>query len=273
MRGRALPFVFFVLLSVPAQAQVTWQPTAPPLVSAENETWYRAGDAIDWNGAFYFPAGAPEAFNRYQMVRSGSYQGIPLYTDATLEPYSIVFVPIAGGRMQPYERPRTGMLAGSIGSRTPSFPVPPATEPTASLGVTAEGYVVQAPAPPAFARAYDLGPAAEPQPLSPAVPVVAGTVGRIPTRESYGSATGTSGRVTTVRNGPETAVRPKGINNVWLDYDGRRWVSAGRAVDLDESFTRAGSYKGSPVYQRHGENLTIYVPTLGGLVAPFKPRS
>src|SRR6478752_6750041 len=119
MRGRALLMVSALLLSATAQAQVTWQPTQPPLLTADNETWFQAGQSIEWNGDFYYPAGAPEAFNRYQMVRSGSYRGIPLYTDTTLEPYSIVFVPISGGRMQPYERPRTGMLAGTVGSRAP----------------------------------------------------------------------------------------------------------------------------------------------------------
>lgn len=277
MRGRALPFVLLMLLSVPARAQMTWQPTAPPLVTAENEAWYRAGDAIEWNGEFYYPAGTPEAFNRYQMVRTGSYRGIPLYTDATLEPYSIVFVPIAGGRMQPYERPRTGMLAGSAGSRTSSFPTPPATEQVAALGVTSEGFVTQAPAPPTFARAYDLGPGVEPEPMSPAVPVVAGTTGRRPSTPAMSGETtstrakGTSGRVTTVTNVASTAMRPMGINNVWLTYNGRRWVSAGPAVERDAAFTRVGDYRGSPVYQRNGDSLTIYIPTTSDLIVPFKP--
>src|SRR5262249_37560999 len=139
MRDRALPFVLVLLLSGAAEAQMTWQPTQPPLVTADNETWYRAGDAIEWNGQFYYPAGAPEAFNRYQMVRAGSYRGIPLYTDATLEPYSIVFVPIAGGRMQPYERPRTGMLAGSGGSRMSAFPTAAPTEAAGARGQRAGG--------------------------------------------------------------------------------------------------------------------------------------
>jgi hypothetical protein len=268
-----------VLFPSAAGAQVTWQPAAPPLVTAENETWYRAGNAIEWNGELYYPAGAPEAFNRYQMVRSGSYRGIPLYTDTTLEPYSIVFVPIAGGRMQPYERPRTGMLAGSVGSRTSSFPTSTATEQSGALGVTAEGFVVQAAAPPTFARAYDLGPGAEPEPISPAVPVVAGAIGRTPsatpaTRAEITSAraTATSGRVTTVTNGASTAARPTGINNVWLTYNGRRWVSAGPAVGRDATFTRVGDYRGFPVYQRVGDSLTIYVPTTDDLIVPFKPR-
>ena len=267
MRARALPFVVLLLLSGPAYAQVTWQPTPPPLVTAENEPWFMAGDAIDWNGAFYYPAGAPEAFNRYQMVRSGSYRGIPLYTDTTLEPYSIVFVPIGGGRMQPYERPRTGMLAGSVGSRTPSFPTGTA-ESSGALGVTPEGYVAQAPAPPTFARAYDTDQG--PEPMSPAVPIVtAAPTGTSGTTAAATAPRGTAGRVTNVTN---DGARPKGINNAWIEYAGRRWVSAGKAVDLTSDFAKVGEYRGSPIYKRHGDSLTIYVPMTRGLVAPFKPR-
>jgi len=267
MRRRALPVVFLLLLSGTAGAQ-TWQPTQPPLVTAENETWYRAGDAIEWNGAFYYPMGVPQAFNRYQMVRAGSYRGIPLYTDTTLEPYSIVFVPIVGGRLQPYERPRTGTLAGSAGSRMSAFPTAPSTEGSAALGLTPEGYVIQAPGPPTFARGYDLGPSPAPAPapqrIAPAVPVVASTVG-----SSAPKPTGTSGRVTDVVNGGS---KPTGLNGAWIEYDGRRWVSAGKAVDLGADFMQVGAYRGSPIYQRRGDSQTIYVPTSTALVVPFRPR-
>src|SRR5215471_16403374 len=114
MRGRALPFVFVLLLSGPAWAQVTWQPASPPQVTAESETWYLAGAAIEWNGDFYYPSGTPEAFNAYGMVAVGSYRGIPLYTDMTRAPYSVVFVPTGGGRLQPYQRLKSAMAAGSV---------------------------------------------------------------------------------------------------------------------------------------------------------------
>src|SRR5260370_5765385 len=107
---RSLLALALLLTPCAAYAQAVWQPTPPPLVTAENETWYRAGAPIDWNGGLYYPAGAPVAFNPYQMVRVGSYRGLPLYTDATLEPHSIAFVPISGGRLQPAGRPRTGGL-------------------------------------------------------------------------------------------------------------------------------------------------------------------
>ena len=275
MYGRALSAALLLaaaLIPCSADAQVTWQATAPPLVTAENETWFRAGQAIEWNGEFYYPAGAAEAFNRYQMVRSGSYRGIPLYTDATLEPYSIVFVPIAGGRMQPYERPRTGMLAGSVGSRASQLPSGAAG--TSGLTLTNDGFVTQAAAPPTFARAYDLAPAApavvvataKPAPQPAPVPAAtAGTTGRT----APPATAATSGRVTTVTN-RSSKVAPKGINGIWLDYDGRRWVSAGKAVDVTDEFTRIGTFRGFPVYQRRGDSLTIYVPSAGDLVVPFR---
>lgn len=269
MRGRALPFVFLLLVSAAAEAQVMWQPTAPPLVTADNEAWYRAGQSIEWNGEFYYPAGAAEAFNRYQMVRAGSYRGIPLYTDATLEPYSIVFVPIAGGRMQPYERPRTGLLAGSVGSRASSFPT--AIEP--GLTVTNDGFIAQAAAPPTFARAYDLGTSVTGQTAPQAVtsvPAPVATAGRATGSTSRPAAT--SGRVTTVTNRAAGAAQPKGLNSVWIEYDGRRWVSSGRAVDITEDFTRIGQYRGFPVYQRRGDATTIFIPSTETLVVPYKRK-
>jgi hypothetical protein len=266
MRSRALLFLCAVLLSGAAQAQVMWQPTEPPLVTADNQTWYRAGTAIEWNGEFYYPAGAPEAFNRYQMVRAGSYRGIPLYTDATLEPYSIVFVPIAGGRMQPYERPRAGMLAGSVGSRAPSFPTAP--DQANALALTQEGFIAQAAAPPTFARAYDLGPAPERTP--PAVPIVGSLGSAASSTLPPPAAAGTSGR--TIVNRGNAAARPRGTNTVWFDFNGRRWEMAGKAIALSPEFTLIGSYRGSPIYQRRGDSSMIYVPSTDTLVVPYRAR-
>jgi hypothetical protein len=88
---------------------------------AENTTWFQSGEPIDWNGDVYYPPAPLQGFNGYQMVRSGSYRGIPLYIDSTLEPYSIVFVPMTGARMQPYERVGPGPCRHD-GSRAPSLP-------------------------------------------------------------------------------------------------------------------------------------------------------
>src|SRR4051812_44614487 len=85
-----------------------------------------AREPIPYAGEFYYPAGAVTFFNGDQMVRTGYYNGLPLYVDATLEPYSVIYVPIGRGQVQPYERRRSGELAGTTGSRMPSFPTEPA---------------------------------------------------------------------------------------------------------------------------------------------------
>ena len=72
---------------------------------------------------FYYPAGPRVHFMPFEMVRSGDFLGIPLYSRTTIEPYSVVFIPVGGGMMQPYERRREGELAGTVGSSAPSFPV------------------------------------------------------------------------------------------------------------------------------------------------------
>jgi hypothetical protein len=265
MRSRALLIPIALLLSTPAQAQVAAQPAVASQVTAENEAWYRAGDAILWNGQYYFPAGATEAFDPAQMVSAGSYRGIPLYTDASLAPFGIVFVPVAGGRVRPYQRRLIGTTANSVVSRSPTSSA--AVAPNDGLSLTPEGYVVQAPAPPTFARSYDAAPAGPPQPISPAVPIV-GTTGRA----AAPAPAATSGRAPAAVGGTATAVRPTGINNAWIEYSGRRWVLAGPAVEVTADFTRVGDYRGSPIYQRRGDTHTIYVPVTTGLAAPFKAK-
>jgi hypothetical protein len=110
------------LTSVPVVAQVNSRPSAPPIVTAENDSWYRLGQPVVVSGEFYYPAGPTVFFNGDVMVRVGHYHGVPLYADTTLEPHSVVYVPTGRGLMQPYERPRSGDLAGTSGSRLPSFP-------------------------------------------------------------------------------------------------------------------------------------------------------
>src|SRR4030095_9199989 len=120
-------------LPLTLDAQMMLRPTPFPVVTAENERWYLAGEPITSEGNIYYPTGAQVYFNPYEMVRSGYYRGIPLYSKTTLEPYSVVFVPIAGGLLQPYERRRDGDVAGTVGSTAPSFPVTRDVEGTTGL--------------------------------------------------------------------------------------------------------------------------------------------
>ena len=110
-----------------AFAQPVRQPTPVPLVTAENEPWYRDGSPIQWTGEFYYPAGAPQAFDPYAMAPAGSYHGIPLYTDTTVAPYTRVFVPIAGARVQPYEHLPAGLTPPPLvtADTTPANPPQP----------------------------------------------------------------------------------------------------------------------------------------------------
>ena len=91
-----LTFLVTVFLSKIAPAQVVIQPTPNPTVTAENESWYLNGEPIAHAGNLYYPAGPLVYFNPNEMVRSGFYQGIPLYSRTTIEPYSMVYVPVRG---------------------------------------------------------------------------------------------------------------------------------------------------------------------------------
>jgi hypothetical protein len=80
----------FIIFAVPGAAQVQSRPTDPPLVTAVNESWYQLREPVQFAGELYYPAGATVFFNGNTMVRTGHYNGVPLYADTTIEPFSIV---------------------------------------------------------------------------------------------------------------------------------------------------------------------------------------
>jgi hypothetical protein len=122
-RGPASLLLLVLISAAPAMAQVQSRPADAPIVTADNDPWYIAREPIQFAGDVYYPAGAAVFFDGNKMVRSGNFDGVPLYSDTTIEPYSVVYVPVSRGLMQPYERLRQGNLAGTTGSRAPSFPV------------------------------------------------------------------------------------------------------------------------------------------------------
>lgn len=241
-------------------AQVLSLPAPSPNVNAANADWQIRGEPIFHAGSLYYPAGPNVFFDGKIMVRTGVYNGIPLYADVTIEPYSIVFVPIGRGLMRSYERRREGELAGTVGSRAPSFPIQ---------------------------RDGDLSVRSQPG-ASQALPV------RIPEREVIPEAVavGTTGVGTSrpaqpvgtmgVRAVPAQPPvvnyvrRPTGNDGVWVEFEGARWFSSGPAVSFNpDRFVPAGSYRGFVVYRdtMGGRADTIFVTIVpNGPIAPYSRR-
>jgi hypothetical protein len=270
-------FVAVFCLSTATAFQTTAEPGQVPIVTAENEEWYLTGEPITYDGNLYYRSGALTAFNRNEMMRSGFYRGIPLYTRTTYEPHSVVFVPLPGGFLQPYQRRRAGEIGGTIGSIGPGFPVeradtsraltsaPQAAGPPTSLPDTPVSRYPSIGATPGV-----VGPIVTPPPA----PVVA-----TESVEPSPAAVGTAGRVVVLpRPGPLlTAARPTGVNGVFVEFDNARWYGSGSAIELEPTtaFQRIGEYHGFPVYTRPGVSDTIYIPVTsknGHLVTPYSRR-
>ncbi len=260
--SRIAALLLVLLIASPAAAQIQSRPTDPPLVTAANEPWYQNREPIPFAGDFYYRAGAPLFFDGNTMVRSGYYNGVPLYMDTTIEPFSVILVPVRRGLLQPYERLRSGDLAGTTASRTPSFPV----------RATSDVYTMpEAPAAPTQLQ----------EPIGAVSPVVDGALLGAPTA-SVERPVGTTGARPVERVYPpepwqqkpiESMRKPENNDGLWVAYSGSKWVSAGAAVPLRSAEFRAvGTYAGFPVFVRVNEEGTIYLPTRAGLVAPYRAR-
>src|SRR5262245_55148428 len=94
LKGYVAALVLTGAFGITLRAQITLQPTPPPAVTAENETWYQGGGPISYGGNLYYPAGAITHFIRNEMVRTGTYGNVPIYIRTTQEPGSILYVPL-----------------------------------------------------------------------------------------------------------------------------------------------------------------------------------
>src|ERR1043165_795510 len=103
-----------VLLPSVGIAQVR---SAPPEVTAAGAAWQANAEPILVNGLQFLPTREFRIFDAQTMTRIASYQGVPIYSDATLEPNTVVYVPVGGLTMRAYEHARGGELAGTTGSR------------------------------------------------------------------------------------------------------------------------------------------------------------
>jgi hypothetical protein len=258
-----VPGVFLsVVLLMPnvGTAQVFSLPEPSPDVTSATADWQIRGEPIFHAGSVYYPAGPTVFFDGRIMVRTGVYNGIPLYADVTIEPYSIVFVPIGRNVMRPYERRREGELAGTVGSRAPSFPI----QRDGDLSVRSQAGTSQAA--PVRMRARDVVPEA--------VTFVQADV----TIRRLADVTGAAdiGAVPLPRPVVQVVRRPTGNDGVWIEFEGARWFSAGPAVSVDpERFAPAGSYRGFVVYRdtMGARADTIFVTVVpNGPIAPYSRR-
>jgi hypothetical protein len=232
MNGRVLAALFFwtVVTAAAANGQAIYRPTPAPEVTAVLESWYVNGEALIYGGNVYYPAGPKVHFVPHEMVETGSYRGIPLYSKTTLEPMSVVFVPVGRGLLQPYERRR----AGTVGSQTPSFPVvrtgPEPVGTTGGGGTDSRVLFLEEPPPDVAA---EVPPAAAPW------------------------------------RDPREPKEPGPRDGIFITFEGVRYYSEGPPAKLDPALLiQAGEHLGWPVYRQRGD-ASLYVPVTKEPDAPL----
>ena len=68
--------------------------------------WYARGEEILFEGERFVPMGEPFDVDCGQILRVGSYQGVPLFADrAAIRPIEVLFVPVAVGIWRRFEHP------------------------------------------------------------------------------------------------------------------------------------------------------------------------
>ena len=272
------PFVFGLFLSVAVlfpktgNTQVYQLRTTPPDVTAAAADWQVNSEPVIVGGLVYYPTRSFRFFDGQVMTQTGIVDRVPVYADTTLEPYSVLYVPVSRDRVREYERRREGELAGTTGSRVPSFPVQsPSVQalrdrPVGSVGTT--GTIEPSPQVTTLGTGATLQPAPEPSAV--------GTAGTIEPRATSSVRTTSGQRRTPSRPRlAETAQRPSGANGVWLDFNGARWYADGAATSFaPDRFEPVGEYRGFPVYRDKGAATNeIWVQVVkDGPLAPYTKR-
>ena len=241
-----------VLLPKVGSAQAYQFKTPPPPVTAQYEAWQFSDEPIIVNGLIYYPTRETRFFDGEIMSQVGVYRRVPVYADVTLEPHSVIYLPVGRQMMRGYERRRDGELAGTTGSRMPAFPV----EIPSPLTSAAEAREL---APEALGSAAAVG--------------TAGSFPPMPARESAAAAP------TNVPRPPRTRIEsippPRDNDGVWVEYAGSRWYADGPATVFDDDrFVQIGLYRGFPVYRdkkRGAEEIWVRV-VADGPVAPYAKR-
>lgn len=242
-----------IVFSTNVYGQVYMTPSSPPAPDAAvaANTLLSSGQPIYFAGSVYYRTGPTVFFNGNEMVRVGSYEGIPLYIDTSIEPYSIVFVPAASNLMRPYEKRREGELAGTVGSRVSSFPIQRDTERALGGGARAAAPYAVPPVP--------LTATETPEPV--------GTSGNVVPAPVLPPIARVEPTIMQSIPGPQSSV------GVWIEFESVRFYPAGGAVVFSpDRFVPIGEYHGFPVYRdRNGREGEIYIPAYrDGALTPYR---
>lgn len=259
-----------------SSAQIHLRDTPQPVNVSAGNAWRSTGQPLFYGGAYFYRSGSTVFFDGHVMRPAGADSGIVFYSDVTQEPYSVIYVPVGGGQMQPYERMRINDLAGTAGSRTPSYPVDLSIERRDDRDVERTARMLDSAHAdrllrrPAVARRV-ARPVQAPATTGAAAPEfkAVGAITIVPA--SRENAPATSRKL----DSADVQTPPAGTTTVWVEYDQVQWYNAGPAVVLDPSrFDRVGELKGFAVYRERGDAVQrIYVAvTTGGLIAPYQRR-
>ena len=261
MRSSLVAIALTMVAMVPrnGNAQAYSLPTPPPQITAAGADWQVRGDPVFYAGNFYYPVGPSVFFDGNVMVRTGVFRGVPLYVDATADPYGVVYVPIGGNVVRPYERHREGELTGTVGNRAPSFPIARDVDRSVMSGRSS---LLTPP----------VGVTIEPDVLPErAWPVATG--GRSVPSPSSGEDAASPESARPARTGIESIPGPRANNGVWLEFEGVRYYSAGVAVTYaPDRFEQIGDHRGFPVYRDlNGPAGEIFVAAVkNGPLAPYR---
>jgi hypothetical protein len=224
---------------------------------------------------------------------------VSVYADVTLEPWSVMYVPVGGARMRTYRRWREGdsgttgaaiyagatIVAvgtpGAVGTVGTTGVVVPVGNVIATGAVRPTGTVaIVSPSETAVATSGTLVPVV----VAPGT-VAAGTVA-LGTRRTRASGTrstlpldsrATPGtRALGTRSTMASGTLAPGTNNgVWLEFAGHRWYSDGAAATYSaDRFQAVGEYRGFVVYRDvNSRKDEIWIAAVkDGALAPYATR-
>jgi hypothetical protein len=256
------PFVLGLFLSLvvlfpkTGNAQVDPFRTAPPEVTAAAADWQINSEPVLIGGLVYYPTRGFRFFDGQVMSQIGVFAGVPVYGDLTLEPFSVLYVPIGRDRMREYERRRDRELAGTTGSRAPvgAIGTTGMIEPSPRTTAVSTDLAVERTVEPA---AVDTSGAIDPRAIWPV-----GTAGR-------------PDRGVARRTLVESIPRPSGANGIWIEFNGARWYASGSATTFSpDRFEAVGQYRGFPVYRDKsaGKDEIWIAAVKDGPMAPYSRR-